>query len=182
MIGADALVPPTVTHAPMKRTFTPVSGSATAETSATVRFAQPVSVCQAGLGSKALQPLPAPDHADSVQPRAVEGLRVSDVPPTAVRNGEDAGYGGGRAYAPGRACGALVLLPMSPCGCDAPADIIPPVAQGKIGANTPGPDPRSTAPPNTPPPHPHTPPHPPRSSPEFAVSVAPRPFPPAGAL
>src|SRR3954464_1635063 len=92
MIGADALVPPTVTHAPMKRTFTPVSGPATAETSATVRFAQPASVCQDGLGSKALQPLPAPDHADSVQPRAAEVSRVSDVPPTAVRNGEEAGY------------------------------------------------------------------------------------------
>src|SRR4051794_39265725 len=91
MIGADALVPPTVTHAPMKSTFTPVSGSATAETSATVRFAQPLSVCHDGLDSKALQPLPAPDHAASVQPRAVAASRVSAVPPTAVRNGEDAG-------------------------------------------------------------------------------------------
>src|SRR3954453_3940460 len=91
MVGADAGVPPTVTHAPMKRTFTPVSGAATAETWENVRFPQPVSVCQDGLGSKALQPLPAPDHADSVQPRAVDVLRVSDVPPTAVRNGEEAG-------------------------------------------------------------------------------------------
>src|SRR3954468_4182959 len=78
MIGADALVPPTVTHAPVKRTFTPVSGSATAETSPTVRLAQPASVCHVGLGSKALQPLPAPDHAHSVQPRAVAVSRVSD--------------------------------------------------------------------------------------------------------
>src|SRR5919202_3563404 len=85
MIGDDALFPPTVTQAPANRTFTPVSGSATADTSATVRFAQPASVCQDGLGSKALQPLPAPDHADSVQPRAVDVARVSDVPPTAVR-------------------------------------------------------------------------------------------------
>src|SRR4051812_20219577 len=92
MIGADALVPPTVTHIPPKRTLTPVSGSATAETSATVRRAQPVSVWNVGFGSNALQPLPAPSHADSVHPRAVPAEGVSDVPPTAVRNGEAAGY------------------------------------------------------------------------------------------
>ena len=58
-------------------------GSATAETSATVRRAQPVSVCQEGLGSYAEQPLPAPFHAVSDQPRAFElGLRL--VPPTAT--------------------------------------------------------------------------------------------------
>src|SRR5690349_7184816 len=92
MIGADALVPPTVIHWPMNITATPVFGSATAETSATVRRAQPVSVCQAGLGSKALQPLPAPLHALSRQPRVVVASRVSEVPPTAVTFGEDAGH------------------------------------------------------------------------------------------
>jgi hypothetical protein len=72
-------------------TATPVFGSATAETSATVRRAQPVSVCHAGFGSNALQPLPAPLHADSIQPRAFAAV-VSDVPPTAVTSGEAAGY------------------------------------------------------------------------------------------
>src|SRR6476620_9047685 len=53
--------------------------------------APPVSVCHPGFGSKALQPLPAPLHADSVQPRAFAAV-VSDVPPTAVTSGEAAGY------------------------------------------------------------------------------------------
>ena len=83
MIGDEALVPPTVNHWPAKRTATPVFGSATAETSATVRLAQPESVCQAGFASYALQPLPAPLHALSVQPRRAAAA-VSDVPPTAV--------------------------------------------------------------------------------------------------
>ena len=84
MIGDEALVPPTVNHWPANRTATPVFGSATAETSATVRLLQPVSVCQDGFGSYALQPLPAPLQALSVQPR-VPPPRVSEVPPTAVR-------------------------------------------------------------------------------------------------
>jgi len=91
MIGAEALVPPTVNHMSPNSTATPVFGSATAETSATVRRAQPVSVCHAGVGSKALQPLPAPLHADSVRPRAFAAV-VSDVPPTTVTRGEAAGY------------------------------------------------------------------------------------------
>src|SRR3954452_19327412 len=92
MIGEEALVPPTVTHMPPNSTLTPVLGSATADTSATVRRAQPVSVWYDGFASKALQPLPAPSHADSLQPRAVPAARVRDVPPTAVRNGDAAGY------------------------------------------------------------------------------------------
>jgi hypothetical protein len=85
-------VPPTVNHICVNRTATPVFGSATADTSATVRRAQPVSVCHAGLVSKALHPLPAPLHALSLQPRAVPGARVSDVPPTAVTKRDAAGY------------------------------------------------------------------------------------------
>ena len=37
------------------------------------------------------QPLPAPDHADSVQPRVVPAAFRSEVPPTATTNCEDAG-------------------------------------------------------------------------------------------
>ncbi len=58
-------------------------GLATAETSATVRRAQPVSFCHEGLATYAEQPEPAPDQALSVQPRALEA-RLSVVPPTAV--------------------------------------------------------------------------------------------------
>ena len=69
----------------------PELGSASAETSATVRLAQPVSCCQDGLGSYDEQPLPAPDHALSVQPRELDAW-VSVVPPTAVTYCEAAGY------------------------------------------------------------------------------------------
>ena len=75
----------------MSYTETPVFGSATAETSATVRFAQPLSVCQLGLVSYAEHPDPAPDHAVSDHPRAVAS-RVSEVPPTAVTYRDAAGY------------------------------------------------------------------------------------------
>ena len=64
-------------------TATPVSGSATADTSASLRLAQPVSCCHAGLAMKAEQPLPAPDQAVSLKPRAPKEYR-RDVPPTAV--------------------------------------------------------------------------------------------------
>src|SRR5690348_11741683 len=104
MIGDDALVPPT-TPQPLKqlpRTWlmrlqfvsyrcTPLFGSATADTSATVRRAQAVSGCHGCLASYAEQPLPAPLQAVSLQPRAFEA-RPSVVPPTAVTNGEAAGY------------------------------------------------------------------------------------------
>jgi hypothetical protein len=47
------------------------------------RFEHAVSVSQLGLLTAWLQPLPAPFHADSAQPR-VEDDCVSDVPPTAT--------------------------------------------------------------------------------------------------
>src|SRR2546430_16438673 len=94
--GAATLVPPNTNQAELlefagPKTATPVLGSATAETSATVRREQPVSVCQDCFASYAEQPLPAPLQAVSVQPRPpVVRLRV--VPPTAVTYREAAGY------------------------------------------------------------------------------------------
>jgi hypothetical protein len=99
MIGEDALVPPKTSqpekpwNAIESNTATPVFGSATADTSATARRGQPVSN-DAALGIAVLnaeQPLPAPDQADSVQPR-VFAARVSEVPPTATTNDDEAGY------------------------------------------------------------------------------------------
>src|SRR5882724_12649466 len=93
--GAATLVPPNTSQAERlalagPKTATPVLGSATAETSATVRRAQPESVCQVGLAYTALHPLPAPLQAVSLQPRVLL-LRTRLVPPTAVTCGEDAG-------------------------------------------------------------------------------------------
>ena len=51
---------------------------------ATVRLRQCLSCCQDGLATYAEQPLPAPDQADSVQPRAVCGALIRVVPPTAI--------------------------------------------------------------------------------------------------
>ena len=98
-IGEATLVPPKTVHPPEpyeSYTATPVAGSASAETSATVRRTQPLSVWKAGFASYLEQPLPAPsvadvDQTDSVQPRALLA-RVSEVPPTAVTHGELAGY------------------------------------------------------------------------------------------
>ena len=80
-------------------TLTPVFGSATAETSATVRLAQPVSFCHDGLAEYAEQPEPAPPlalftepHTLSTQPRAFDVDFASDVPPTAMTLGDAAGY------------------------------------------------------------------------------------------
>src|SRR5689334_21795574 len=94
--GAATLVPPNTSQPALLRltgpyTATPVLGSATAETSATVRFEQPASVCQVGLPNTVLQPLPAPLHTVSVQPRVLAAA-LSEVPPTAVTCGDDAGY------------------------------------------------------------------------------------------
>ena len=44
----------------VRTTATPVKGSATAEMSACILFAQPLSVCQDGLDSYCEQPLPPP--------------------------------------------------------------------------------------------------------------------------
>src|SRR5204863_1770406 len=95
MIGAATLVPPNTRNAELPEPFgpntaTPVLGSATAETSAIVRREQPVSCCQLGLAYTVLQPLPAPLHTVSVQPRVLLAV-LSDVPPTAVTCGDDAG-------------------------------------------------------------------------------------------
>src|SRR5262249_4426489 len=62
----------------------------TALTSATVRRVQPVSCCQVGLATTAEQPLPAPFHTVSVQPRPPVAVRRL-VPPTAVTNRDAAG-------------------------------------------------------------------------------------------
>src|SRR6266849_2751356 len=72
MIGAATLVPPK-TSQPLRPldgvlsyTHTPVLGSATAATSATVRSEHPTSCCQLGLAMYALQPLPEPLHTVSM--------------------------------------------------------------------------------------------------------------------
>src|SRR6059058_6059240 len=94
MIGAAALVPPKTVQPPppnVRNTATPVAGSATADTSATVFFAQPGSCCHGGFGLCVAQPEPAPLHAVSDQPRALLARR-SEVPPTAVTNRELAGW------------------------------------------------------------------------------------------
>ena len=92
-MGDDALVPPRMIHPPSYVLYTasPVFGSATAETSATVRCPQPGSVCQLGLGLNALHPLPPSLQAPSTQPRAavVDWTRL--VPPTATTYCDDAG-------------------------------------------------------------------------------------------
>jgi hypothetical protein len=49
-----------------------------------------VSFCQLGFEMYALQPLPAPLHTVSLQPRVLLA-RLSDVPPTAVTYCEAAG-------------------------------------------------------------------------------------------
>src|SRR3954463_14545693 len=105
MIGDEALVPPTTVQppprAPESSIATPVPGSATADTSATVRPEQPASFCHAGLASHSEQPLPVPcasagrppptlPHTVSLQPRALAAW-TSDVPPTEVTNPEEAG-------------------------------------------------------------------------------------------
>jgi hypothetical protein len=92
MSGEARLVPPTWTQPPLLLSYTaaPVLGSASAETSATVRLEQPESCCHEGFASKAEQPEPAPDQADSET--HVEPLTFSVVPPTAVTFGDAAGY------------------------------------------------------------------------------------------
>ncbi len=71
-------------------TATPLSGSAVAATSATVRPAQPLSLCQVGLGNTAEQPLESLGQTDSTQPRVLSA-RTRLVPPTAVTYSEAAG-------------------------------------------------------------------------------------------
>lgn len=66
-------------------------GSATAETSFSVRFPQPVSACQAGLDSPVEQPDPLSGHTYSVKPRVL-AARSRVVPPTETTSREAAGY------------------------------------------------------------------------------------------
>ena len=73
----------------------PVYGSATAETSATVLNAHPVSVCQLGFGVYALHPEPVPspacvNHTVSDHPRGVVAF-ARLVPPTPRTYCDDAG-------------------------------------------------------------------------------------------
>src|SRR5690348_14349430 len=97
MIGEAKLVPPTLNHPECPRyvtvsyTAAPLEGSASAETSATVRRMHPLSFCHVGFGSKALQPLPAPAQTVSLR-RVLLVLRVRVVPPTPVTYCDDAGY------------------------------------------------------------------------------------------
>src|SRR4051795_2336837 len=97
MIGADALVPPKTSQPAAPRyavesyTATPVFGSATADTSASALPEHCVAlVCQAGFALRVEQPLPAPDQADSVKPRAFDA-RCRLVPPTATTESKEAG-------------------------------------------------------------------------------------------
>src|ERR1700687_2651779 len=69
----------------------PVSAAASRATSDTVRPMHPESVCHEGLGSYALQPLPAPLHTVSLL-RVLFEFRVRVVPPTAVTYCDAAGY------------------------------------------------------------------------------------------
>src|ERR1700758_1336443 len=69
----------------------PVFGSASAETSVTVRRMHPESFCQSGFGSYALQPLPVPLHTVSLL-RVLFAFNVRLVPPTAGTYCEAAGY------------------------------------------------------------------------------------------
>ena len=99
-------MPPTTFQPPLPSLSykaTPVLGSASADTSATVRFVQPESValrlasCHRRLRLIAEHPDPVPSpplllpHTVSVQPRAELGSWVKVVPPTEVTYCEAAG-------------------------------------------------------------------------------------------
>src|SRR5579862_9461375 len=94
--GDETLVPPYAPQPPLGKlsyTATGVSGSATADMLVSERIVQPLSVCQTGLATSLLHPLPVPPlsllrvmtsfHTLSLQPRVVEVL-TSRVPPTAT--------------------------------------------------------------------------------------------------
>src|SRR4029077_410150 len=88
----------------------PVFGSASAETSVTVRRMHPESFCQFGFGSYALQPLPAPLHTVSLL-RVLFAFSVRVVPPTAVTYCEAAGYSTPKPLSPDEnVIGLLVTL------------------------------------------------------------------------
>jgi hypothetical protein len=97
--GDETLVPPYTCHAPAWNTATPVFGSATAETSASMRLLQTVCVCQLGFGMNALHPLPPLLQAFSAQPRVDVDL-ASEVPPTARTYCDVAGNSAPKAWSP----------------------------------------------------------------------------------
>src|SRR6266487_1979815 len=104
MMGVDTLVPPALNQGPppTPRVWyiaTPVAGSATALTSATVRPGQPRSVCHDGLGITMEQPLPVPRQTVSAQPRRLVE-RTRRVSPTAVTYCDDAGNESPRPESP----------------------------------------------------------------------------------
>jgi hypothetical protein len=89
--GDETLVPPTPYHCPPLESLQYiVMPEATAETSATIFFPQPVSFCQAGLLMYCAQPLPPLGHATSSQPREEPDL-LRTVPPTPTTPAPDAG-------------------------------------------------------------------------------------------
>src|SRR5215475_6098542 len=104
IIGDEALVPPTSIQPPapleVSKTATPVAGSASAETSLSMRLLQPAgrlsAACHDGFASTVEQPEPVPSepwlvfHTFSVQPREFEAV-VRLVPPTDTTIGEAAG-------------------------------------------------------------------------------------------
>ena len=96
----DTLVPPGAIQfgtmpscGTVSNTATGVNGSATADTSTSVRFWQAagtVACSQPGAACSDEQPEPVPVHAVSVQPRVFDAL-CSEVPPTAVTFCAEAG-------------------------------------------------------------------------------------------
>ena len=74
-------------------TFIPVFGSASADTSVTMRLLHCVSVCQVGFAVMLLHPLPLPDQAVS-EARVPDAVSSSEVPPTAVTPRDAAGEPG----------------------------------------------------------------------------------------
>ena len=105
MIGELALVPPTTIHPvpslpKVSKTATPVFGSATAETSASMRLVHPVSVSKLGFAMNWLQPEPPSSHAVSVQPRVLELFFVRLVPPAATTNCDVAGNAAPKPLSP----------------------------------------------------------------------------------
>src|SRR5205814_1744407 len=97
-IGEETLVPPRTIHplrptdGVLSYTQTPVLGSATAATSATVRRPHPASCCQSGFAMYTLQPLPEPLQTVSTALRSpVLVAWLSVVPPTAIVYPEAAG-------------------------------------------------------------------------------------------
>jgi hypothetical protein len=82
-VGAAALVPPTSVHEPPVNSENPLFGSASDDTSGTVRIVPLPAVCQDGLANLTDTPPPPPLHVRS-EPYVLPEPRVSVVPPTLV--------------------------------------------------------------------------------------------------